>query len=168
MDLVTNVVRGSESDRLLLLLHGYGADERDLGGLLSYLDPRGPVRHRAAARAGRRTARASRGSTWRADPTSAGFAEALAAVDDLLDAACEEHGPRPLGGGRRRVLAGRRARRSRSALGPSDRPRPAGVLAMSPFVAPGLFQVDVEGARRRRRPAPARHRRPDDPGGRHP
>ena len=39
MDLVTNVVGGSESDRLLLLLHGYGADERDLGGLLGYLDP---------------------------------------------------------------------------------------------------------------------------------
>ena len=41
MDLVTNVVRGSESDRLLLLLHGYGADERDLGGVLPYLDPDG-------------------------------------------------------------------------------------------------------------------------------
>ena len=41
MELVTNVVRGSESDRLLLLLHGYGADERDLGGLLGYLDPEG-------------------------------------------------------------------------------------------------------------------------------
>ena len=45
MDLVTNVVRGSESDRLLLLLHGYGADERDLGGLLSYLDPDGHFAH---------------------------------------------------------------------------------------------------------------------------
>src|SRR4051812_31678271 len=41
MDLITNVVQGSGSDRLLLLLHGYGADERDLGGLLSYLDPEG-------------------------------------------------------------------------------------------------------------------------------
>ena len=41
MELVTNVVHGSESDRLLLLLHGYGADERDLGGLLTYLDPEG-------------------------------------------------------------------------------------------------------------------------------
>ena len=41
MDLVTNVVTGSNADRLLLLLHGYGADERDLGGLLGYLDPNG-------------------------------------------------------------------------------------------------------------------------------
>ena len=41
MDLVTNVVTGSNADRLLLLLHGYGADERDLGGLLGHLDPDG-------------------------------------------------------------------------------------------------------------------------------
>ena len=63
MDLVTNVVTGSNADRLLLLLHGYGADERDLGGLLGYLDPERHVRGGAAARAGRGAARASRGST---------------------------------------------------------------------------------------------------------
>ena len=58
MALLANVIRGSEATRLLLLLHGYGADERDLGGLLPYLDPdgrfaavlpRGP--HRGAGRA---------------------------------------------------------------------------------------------------------------------
>jgi thioredoxin 1 len=74
-----------------------------------------------------------------------GFAEALAAVDDLLDAACEEQGMLrseavvggfSQGAGLAMVLA----------LGPSDRTRPAGVLAMSPFVAPGLLQVDPEGA----------------------
>ena len=52
MALITNVVQGSASERLLLLVHGYGADERDLGGLLPYLDqdgrfavvlPRGPL-----------------------------------------------------------------------------------------------------------------------------
>ncbi|HET9728231.1 MAG TPA: thioredoxin [Acidimicrobiia bacterium] len=41
MALLTNVVRGSAAQRLLLLVHGYGADERDLGGLLPYLDPDG-------------------------------------------------------------------------------------------------------------------------------
>ena len=41
MTLVTNVVEGSTAERLLLLLHGYGADERDLGGLLPHLDPEG-------------------------------------------------------------------------------------------------------------------------------
>ncbi len=56
MDLVTNVVQGNEPDRLLLLLHGYGADERDLGGLLRYLDPEGHVRDRAAAGPDRRPA----------------------------------------------------------------------------------------------------------------
>ena len=41
MALVTNVVKGSDAERVLLLMHGYGADERDLGGLLPYLDPEG-------------------------------------------------------------------------------------------------------------------------------
>jgi phospholipase/carboxylesterase len=41
VSLITNVVRGSNADRLLLLVHGFGADERDLGGLLPYLDPDG-------------------------------------------------------------------------------------------------------------------------------
>src|SRR5262249_9777929 len=147
MDLVTNVVRGSESDRLLLLLHGYGADERDLGGLLGYLDPeghfvtvlpRGPIA-------------APPGFSWYdmaaggADPQALadGFAEALTAVDDLLDAACEEQGmaraEAVVGGfsqGAGLALA--------LALGPTDRVRPAGVLAMSPFVAPGLLQIDLE------------------------
>jgi thioredoxin 1 len=148
MDLVTNVVRGSESDRLLLLLHGYGADERDLGGLLGYLDPdghfvtvlpRGPVA-------------APPGFSWfdmaGGDPQTVaeGFAEALAAIDDVLDAACAEHGMKRaeavVGGfsqGAGLALA--------LALAPSDRPRPAGVLAMSPFAAPGLLQVDLDGAR---------------------
>ena len=41
MTLVTNVIRGSAADRLLLLAHGYGADERVLGALVPYLDPDG-------------------------------------------------------------------------------------------------------------------------------
>jgi thioredoxin 1 len=150
MDLVTNVVGGSESDRLLLLLHGYGADERDLGGLLGYLDPeghfvtvlpRGPIA-------------APPGFSWydmtagAGDPQAMadGFTEALIAIDDLLDAACEEQGMQRadavVGGfsqGAGLALA--------LALGPTDRVRPAGVVAMSPFVAPGLLQVDLEGAR---------------------
>ena len=53
MALVTNVVKGSGSERLLLLLHGYGADERDLGGLLPYLDPDGDFATVLPARADR-------------------------------------------------------------------------------------------------------------------
>jgi hypothetical protein len=41
MALIANVVKGSASNRLALLVHGLGADERDLGGLLTYLDPDG-------------------------------------------------------------------------------------------------------------------------------
>src|SRR2546421_5579543 len=142
MDLVTNVVRGSESDRLLLLLHGYGADERDLGGLLSYLDPEGHF----AAVLPRGPLAAPPGFSWydMATEPGEGFAEALAAVDDLLDAASAEQGLAreeavvggfSQGGGLALALA----------LGPSERPRPAGVLAMSPFTAPGVLQLDAEG-----------------------
>ena len=115
MDLVTNVVRGSEADRLLLLLHGYGADERDLGGLLAYLDPeghfvavlpRGPDRGAARLLLVRHGGR--RPPTRRPWPTAS--PTALAALDDLLDAACDEHGMQRGGGRRRRLLAGRRAR----------------------------------------------------------
>jgi thioredoxin 1 len=148
MDLVTNVVRGNESDRLLLLLHGYGSDERDLGGLLPYLDPdghfvtvlpRGPV----AAPPGFAWNDVAGGEPTR---TAEEFAEALAAVDDLLDAACAEHGVK-----REEAVVGGFSQGAglalALALGPSERPRPAGVLAMSPFVPPGLLQVDLEGAR---------------------
>ena len=62
MALVTNVVNGSNAERVLLLMHGYGADEQDLGGLLPYLDPEGKfVTVLPRARTRRRPA--SRGST---------------------------------------------------------------------------------------------------------
>src|SRR5438477_10772387 len=91
MTLVTNVVNGSDAQRLLLLVHGYGADERDLGGLLPYLDqegrfavvlPRGPV-----------AAPGTPGFAWYDfmgdDATRvAGYATAVAMLDDLLDEQC--------------------------------------------------------------------------------
>ena len=148
MDLVTNVVSGTNADRLLLLLHGYGADERDLGGLLGYLDPDGHF----ATVLPRGPLAAPPGFSWfdlgAQDPNdaAAGFAEALAAIDDLLDAACAEHGferAQAVVGGFSQGAALALA----LALGPSDRIRPAGVLAMSPFVPPGLLEIDLEHAR---------------------
>ncbi len=148
MDLVTNVVSGTNADRLLLLLHGYGADERDLGGLLGYLDPEGQF----AVVMPRGPVAAPPGFSWfdmtSQEPEAIGdaFAEALAAVDDLLDTACAEHGfdraeavvgGFSQGGGLALALG----------LGPTDRVRPAGVLALSPFVPPGLLGIDLEGAR---------------------
>src|SRR5256886_12697670 len=95
VSLITNVVRGSDADRLLLLVHGFGADERDLGGLLPYLDPdgrfvtvlpRGPV---AVPR--------MPGFAWYdfglpPAEISAAFESALDELDDLLDEAAAEHG----------------------------------------------------------------------------
>jgi len=148
MDLVTNVVTGSNADRLLLLLHGYGADERDLGGLLGYLDPDG----RFAAVLPRGPVAAPPGFSWfdmgSGDPEAVadGFVDALAAVDDLLDAACAEHGFE-----RAQAVVGGFSQGAGLALalglGPSERPRPAGVLAMSSFVPPGLLGIDLEHAR---------------------
>ena len=145
-DLITNVVKGSESRRLLLLVHGLGADERDLAGLLPYLDPEGAFA--VVLPRGPEAAPGTPGFSWydmfgRDDPV-AGFLRALDLLDDLLDEASTEHGlPREealvggfsQGAGLALALALRR----------SDRAHPIGVLAMSPFL-PGLDLVDVDDA----------------------
>jgi thioredoxin 1 len=143
--LITNVVGPPTAERLMLLVHGYGADERDLGGLLAYLDPeghyltvlpRGPVA-------------APPGFSWYdigavgaghiAEPT---FLASLDALDDLLAAACAEHGMSRAdavvggfsqGGGLAVALGLRR----------SDRPRPAAVLAMSSYL-PDIDGLDYD------------------------
>ena len=144
MDLVTNVVTAPSARRLLLLLHGYGADERDLGGLLPYLDPEG--RFCTVMPRGPQPVPGTPGYSW-FDLTSpdgfdgSGFTTSLDALDDLVDAQCAQHGLAreeaifagfSQGGGLALALAARR----------SDRPHPAGVLAMSPFSA--LDHVDVD------------------------
>jgi thioredoxin len=145
MTLVTNVVRGSASERVLLLLHGYGADERDLGGLLTYLDPEGKF----VTVMPRGPHAAPPGFSWfdvsEGDPEviARDRAAALADLDDLLDAACEEHGMARAdaviggfsqGAGLALVLGLRR----------SDRSHPAGVLAMSAFVPADLADEDID------------------------
>jgi len=147
MTLVTNVIESSAAERVLLLLHGYGADERDLGGLLPYLDPEGHF----ATVLPRGPLAAPPGFSWfdlaSPDPDTAlaGFTEALDLIDDLLDTACAERDMKreeavvagfSQGGGLALALGLRR----------SDRPHPAGVLAMSPFVRLELFDVDWEAA----------------------
>src|SRR3954466_8398452 len=92
MTLVTNVIEGSAAERVLLLLHGYGADERDLGGLLPYLDPEGLF----ATVLPRGPPAPPPGLAWfdlpppDPDTALAGFTEALDLIDDLLDTACAE------------------------------------------------------------------------------
>jgi thioredoxin len=142
MELVTNVVKQSLSpQRAVLLLHGYGADERDLAALAPYLDPegrllivcpRGPLPVPGA------------GFSWydmgASDAAAAGIPGVIDALDDLLDASCVEHGLDR----RDAILAGFSQGGSLAyALGYriSARPRPAGVVALSAFLledVPGL------------------------------
>ena len=163
-------MRGSSTptaERVLVLIHGYGADERDLGGLLPYLDPdghfltvlpRGPVA-------------APPGFAWYDIGSVSGpgggadvtFVDSLRELDDLLDAVCAEHGQAKVRGRRRRFLPGRRARgRARAA---AHRPRPA-------RGRPRDEHLPARGRRRRLRlgrgegaalPRAARNRGPTDP-----
>jgi thioredoxin 1 len=147
MALVTNVIEGSDADRVLLLMHGYGADERDLGGLLPYLDPHGHF----VTVLPRGPHAAPPGFSWfdvmTEDPEAAqrGFAEAIAAVDELLDTTCREHGMKR----EESIVAGfSQGAGLAFALGfqRSEKPHPAGVLAMSPFVRAEFVDVDWEQA----------------------
>ncbi len=146
MSLVTNTVTGSTAERLMLLVHGYGADERDLGGLLPYLEgsdrctvvlPRAPL-----------SAPGSPGFAWYdfADPAGIepGYRDARAQLDDLLDASCAEHALARDGA----IVAGF-SQGAGLALGlglqrPSaTRPHPLAVLAMSPAI-PSLDVLDLD------------------------
>jgi thioredoxin len=143
--LVTNVVRGSNAEHLMLLVHGYGADERDLGGLLPHLDPDG--KFAVVLPRGPEAAAGTPGFAWyswspQGDFDPKAFAASLDALDDLLDEACQEQGFErsqalvagfSQGAGMMLALA----------LQQSDRPRPVGVLAMSPAL-PGLDVFDAD------------------------
>ena len=132
--LVTNVVRGRQGpDRLLLLIHGKGADEHDLEPLVPYLDPEG----RFLTVLPRAPLPFRGGWEWyitdgipRGGPE---FISSVDALDDLLDSSCAAHGfdrsqaivaGFSQGCGLTLALGLRR----------SHRPRPAGLLAMSGFL----------------------------------
>jgi thioredoxin len=150
MSLVHNVVGPPTAARVLLLVHGYGADERDLGGLLPYLDPEG----RFLTVLPRGPVAAPPGFAWYDLAAIAGgpaadvtFLDSLRELDDLLDQVCEEHGKERAeaivggfsqGGGLAVALGLRR----------SDRPHPAGVLALSSYL-PEMegVEYDWEAAR---------------------
>ena len=141
--LVSNTVKGSSAQRLLLLVHGYGADEQDLGGLLPYLDPDGvfaAVMPRAPM-----PSPGTPGYMWYdmvggADVAEQ-FATALAELDALVDEQCAQ-----LGFDRASAIFGGFSQGGGLALalglfsppdGAPPRVRPAGVLAMSPAVDDG-------------------------------
>jgi thioredoxin len=147
MALVTNVISGSEARRVLLLAHGYGADERDLGGLLGYLDPDGIFA--TVMPRGPHAAPGGQGFSWYdmttgAAPSPAVFAEVLDALDETLDDTCAQYGfPRSeavVGGfsqGAGLAIA--------LALRSSAADHPAAALAMSPFL-PALDGIEIDDA----------------------
>jgi thioredoxin 1 len=145
MALVTNLISGSDARRVLLLAHGYGADERDLGGLLGYLDPEGVFA--TVMPRGPHAAPGAPGFSWydmAAGLSPDVLSEVLAALDETLDDTCAQFGfPRSeaiVGGfsqGAGLAIA--------LALRSGDEPHPAGVLAMSPFL-PALDGLEIDDA----------------------
>jgi predicted esterase len=141
MSLVHNVVGPPNAQRVLLLAHGYGADERDLGGLLPYLDPEGrflTVLPRGPVAAPPGFAWYDAGSIVGNSPAGRPFLDSLDGLDALLDEVCTEHGldraEAVVGGfsqgGALAVALGLRR---------DERPHPAGVIALSSYLP------DVEG-----------------------
>jgi phospholipase/carboxylesterase len=145
--LVTNVVRGrQEPDRLLLLIHGKGADEHDLEALVPHLDPEG----RFLTVLPRAPLSFMGGWQWYdTDGIPRGGPELIPSVDaldDLLDSSCAEYGFDRS----QAIVAGfSQGCAVTLALGlrRSARPRPAGLLGMSGFLPEreGL-EYDFSGA----------------------
>ena len=144
MTLITNVVRGTDAQRLLFLLHGYGADEADLGALLTYLDPDG--RFAAVMPRGPLDAPGAPGYSWFPIGAEGLDAEAFGAALDLLDAFVDEQCA-DLGFARKQAIFGGFSQGGGLALMLAIRSgvsvRPAGVLAMSPF-APAGDNLDID------------------------
>ena len=118
MALVTNMVKGSSAQRLLLLVHGYGADEQDLGGLLPYLDPDGvfaAVMPRAPIAAPGTPGYMWYDMTGGGDDVTGQFVDRARRARRAGRRAVRSARLRSRGGDLRRLLAGRRARaRARS------------------------------------------------------
>jgi thioredoxin 1 len=157
MTLVHQVIRGAAPERLLFLLHGYGADEQDLGALLSYLDPNG--RFVAVLPRAPHPAPGAPGYAWfpitgeGVEPEA--FTGAVDLVDSFVDEQCEA-----LGFERSTAVLGGFSQGAGIALAVGLRTdateRPAGVLAMSPF-APGWDVLDVDWDAAREIPVLVQH-----------
>ena len=136
MALIHNIVGTPQAGRVLLLVHGYGADETDLGGLLPYLDPEG----RFLTVLPRGPVAAPPGFAWYdlasvgggAGPDQ-GFLDALDSLDALLDEVCEAN-DKPRG---EAIVAGfSQGAALAVALGlrESTKAHPAGIVAMSTYL----------------------------------
>ncbi len=144
---MTNIVSGSRSNRLALLVHGFGADEQDLGGLVSYLDPEGQLA--VVLPRAKFPVPGTPGYSWYdmlgQDSGQGTYAEALADLDDLLSEQADA-----LGFDRGESIVGGFSQGGGLALGlalqRSERPRPKAALAMSPAIDTAAFDLDETNA----------------------
>ena len=95
IELHAEVIAPPTATRLFMLIHGFGADERDLAGLLPYLDPDGS--YCVLLPRGPEEVAGTPGYAWyqwdsTGSPDIARFTESLDALDALLDAECKERG----------------------------------------------------------------------------
>ncbi len=146
MTLIHNVVGTPSAARVLLLIHGMGADENDLGGLLPYLDPEG----RFLTVLPRGPIAAPPGFAWYGMEavTSGGggadssFLGAVDALDDLLDEVCAANDKLRS----EAIVAGfSQGGALAAALGlrRSERAHPAGVVVMSAYL-PDVDGLDLD------------------------
>jgi thioredoxin 1 len=140
MALIANIVSGPEAKRLLLLAHGFGADERDLGGLLPYLDAEGA--YAAVMPRAPLPAQGTPGFAWYDFGEASGYAGALALLDEFVDEQVVA-----LGHSRSDAIFGGFSQGGGLVLGlgllAQYADRPAGVLAMSP-AAPAELDIDAD------------------------
>jgi thioredoxin 1 len=144
--LFSHAVRPPTGERVMLLIHGKGADETDLEPLVPHLDPPG----RFIVVLPRAPMPLDPGFQWYETEGipkgGAGFTDSVDALDQLLDDSCEVYGAQRS----EAVVAGfSQGAALTLALGlrRSERRRPAGLLAMSGFLpAPSVVDYDFEGA----------------------
>jgi thioredoxin 1 len=145
MGLTTKTVRGDNAERILLLVHGLGADEQDLAALVPHLDPDGHF----LAVLPRGPYSAPPGYAWyRMDSPELAMStltSSLDALDEVLDEACDQHGfPRE------QAIVGGFSQGGSMVLGltfrPGGKPKPAGVLVMSGFLPPLAEELGLADA----------------------
>jgi phospholipase/carboxylesterase len=130
--LAVNVARET-GERLLLLVHGYGADENDLAPLTDLIDPEG--RFLTLCPRGPFDLTPGTGAAWydrdtNGDVDQVSFCGSLVLLDQLVDGVCAKTGLEPS----EMVIIGfsqGAAMALASSLRDSTRPRPAGVAALS-------------------------------------
>ncbi|HVL81874.1 MAG TPA: thioredoxin [Actinomycetota bacterium] len=136
MPLTTHVVLGQRAERILLLLHGFGADERDLAGLLPHLDPEG----RFAAILPRGQYSGPAGYAWFqiGSPLSVVAGQirtSLDSIEEVFDKACDDYAM-----SREQAVVGGFSQGGCLAMalayGRDRGQRPAGTLVMSGFLPP--------------------------------